>query len=662
MGSRIAAHFANAGIPALLLDLDAATAKRGIESAAQAKSFFDAAAQALVQPGTFEDLPNCDWILEAVTEDLAVKRELLKRVAIARNPGSIVSTNTSGIPLASLSEGFPAEFRQHFLGTHFFNPPRYLHLLELIRGEDTLPAIADFVRQFAERRLGKGVVECKDTPNFIANRIGSFAGSLIQQLTVDDDYTIEEADLLTGPLIGFPKSASYRLLDIVGIDVWAHVTKNLGESQLAPFLMELVKRGWLGDKTGQGCYKKLPSGEILVLDWKTFEYRPLSQPQFDSVEAARTIESLPERLRFLVESKDRAGYFLRTLLKSTVTYSRNKLMEIAHAPDDIDKAMRWGYNWTLGPFEIEAALANRPEPKRASLKSNPGASLTYLGNGVLCVEFHSKMNALGEDALAIINEALNSKAEGIVIGNRGAQFSAGANLLQVLLAAQDQEWDELNASIARFQQTNLAIKYSPKPVVAAPFHSTLGGGAEIVLHAAGVQASAELYMGLVETGAGLIPAAGGCKEMLIRNPAGAFDLIAYSKTSTSARDAIAIGYLRPEDAITMNPDFVIEDAKALALRLAQNFAPPARDRPVPTANLERMRLAIYIARQGEFISAYDAVIAEKLAYVLSGGGKPAATEQELLDLEREAFLSLCGRRETQQRIQHMLKTGKPLRN
>jgi 3-hydroxyacyl-CoA dehydrogenase len=660
MGSRIAAHFANAGVPAIVLDVDDAAVKRGIESAAKSKAFYDSAAQALVTPGSFDDLVNCDWILEAVTENLSVKRELLGRVV--RKPGSIISTNTSGIPLAAISEGFPDEFRQHFLGTHFFNPPRYLHLLEVIRGADTLPEVGDFVKDFAQRRLGKGVVECKDTPNFIGNRIGSFVGSLVQKLTVEDDYTIEEVDLLTGTLIGLPKSASYRLLDIVGIDVWAHVTKNLGESEMTPFLAELVKRGWLGDKTGQGCYKKLPTGEILAIDWKTLEYHPAEKPKFASVEAARNIESLPERLRYLVAAQDRAGHFIRTLLTETIKYSREKLPEIAYAPEDIDRAMRWGYNWTLGPFEIEAALANQPEPPQVVIKKNAGASLKDLGDGVVCVEFHSKMNALGEDALAIIHDALASNAKGIVIGNNGANFSAGANLLQVLLASQDEEWDELNIAINRFQQTNLAIKYSPLPVVAAPFNLTLGGAVEVSLHSARVQASAELYMGLVEVGVGLIPGAGGCKEMLIRNPATAFEIIGYAKTSASARDALNIGYLRTQDAISMNPDNLIDDAKALALHLSRSYAPPVAGALIPTANLERMKLGLYIARQGDFISAYDAVIGEKLAHVLSGGGKPAASEQQLLDLEREAFLSLCGRRETQQRIQHMLKTGKALRN
>jgi 3-hydroxyacyl-CoA dehydrogenase len=659
MGARIAAHFANAGVPAILLDVDAAAVKRGIDSAIKSKAFYDQAAQSLVTPGTFEDLPSCDWILEAVTENLQVKRDLLSRIVC--KPGVIVSTNTSGIPLAAISEGFPAEFRRHFLGTHFFNPPRYLHLLELIRGVDTLPEVADFVKTFATQRLGKGVVECKDTPNFIGNRIGSFVGSLVQKLTVENDYTIEEVDLLTGPLIGLPKSASYRLLDIVGIDVWAHVTKNLGESEMTPFLTELVNRGWLGDKTGQGCYKKLPNGEILAIDWKTLEYHPVDKPKFASTEAARNIENLSDRLRFLFNAQDRAGHFIRTLLTETIAYSRAKLPEIAYSPDDIDNTMRWGYNWSLGPFEIEAVLASKPDPPQFAIKKNAGASLTDLGDGVICVEFHSKMNALGEDALSIVHEALATDSQAIVIGNHGANFSAGANLLQVLLAAQDEEWDELDRAIDRFQQTNLAIKYASKPVVAAPFNLCLGGGAEIVLHSSRVQASAELYLGLVEVGVGLIPGAGGCKEMLLRNPQSAFEIIGFAKTSTSAKDAFNIGYLRPQDSISMNPDLLIADAKSLGLQLARNYVPPI-PAPIATGNRERMKLAIYMARQGEFISPYDAVIGEKLAHVLSGAGKPQATEQHLLDLEREAFLSLCGRIETQQRIQHMLKTGKALRN
>ncbi len=660
MGSRIAAHFANAGVPAILIDIDEQTVTRGIQLAIKSRAFYDASAQLLVQPGTYDDIPSCDWIIEAVTENLLVKREILRR--LKRKPGAIVSTNTSGIPLAAISDGFDSEFRQHFLGAHFFNPPRHLHLLELIPGADTLPAIVAFVRDFAERRLGKGVVICKDTPNFIGNRIGSFFGSVVQKLTVEGDYTIEEVDLLTGPLIGLPESASYRLLDIVGLDVWAHVTTNLGESEMTPFLREMVRRGWLGEKSGQGCYKKLPNGELLAIDWKTLDYHPIQKPRFASVEAARNIESLPERLRYLVGCDDKAAHFIRTILQETIQYSHAKQSEIAYAPEDIDHAMCWGYNWTLGPFEIEAALQNKPQAPSVVVKRNPGASLVDLGDGVLCVQFHSKMNALGEDALAIVHEALAADCQAIVIGNREPNFSAGANLLQVLLAAQDEEWEELSSAINRFQRANLAIKYSVKPVVAAPFNLTLGGAAEIALHSARVQASAELYIGLVEVGAGLIPGAGGCKEMLIRNPETAFEIIGFAKTSTSARDAQSIGYLQQGDSISMNPNRLIDDAKALAIQIARNYAPPAANQQIATANGDRMRLGIYIARQGEFISAYDAVIGEKLAHVLSGAGKPMASEQCLLDLEREAFLSLCGRAETQQRIQHLLKTGKALKN
>ncbi len=739
MGAKIAAHFANAGIPALALDIDSATAQRGVQAAAKARpaAFFVPGAASLIRTGGFDtDLPqirDCDWILEAVSENLEIKRSLWMRVAELRAAGSVVSTNTSGIPLASISEGFPEEFRQHFLGTHFFNPPRYLHLLELIRGADTLPEIAQTVSEFAEKRLGKGVVPCKDTPNFIANRIGSLFGATVQMLTVEGDYTIEEVDLLTGPLIGLPKSASYRLLDIVGIDVWAHVTRNLAEAVtndpyqerfiMQPFLVEMIRRGWLGDKSGQGCYRKAGAGAEKVfeaINWKTLEYRPPAKPRFPSVDAARNIDSLPERLRMLVASDDRAGRFLRTLFTDLVTYSALMVPEIADRIVEIDRAMRWGYGNALGPFElwdalgvaeiarsmervppnVERMLATgaqsfyrdgqyfdfqdnayrdlEPRPGVTVLSRNPviqqnaGASLKDLGDGVLCVEFHSKMNAMGDDALRIIQTGIAETEKNfaaMVVANQGEHFSAGANLMLVLLAAQDEEWDELDAAIRRFQNTNMAMKYAPRPVVAAPFSMTLGGGCEVVLHAARAQASAELYMGLVEAGVGLIPAGGGCKEMLMRfgNAKPAFELIGYAKMSGSAAEARSLGLLRDGDGITMNPERLVGDAKALALTLARDYAPGAPREDIPVEGdsaYALMKLGVYLAREGEFISDYDAVIGEKLAHILSGGRgtQRNVSEQHLLDLEREAFLSLCGRRETQQRIQHMLKTGKPLRN
>jgi 3-hydroxyacyl-CoA dehydrogenase len=761
MGSRIAAHFANAGVPALLLDVVLpdqpnrnAAAMKGIETAAKGRpgAFFIEDAIRLVAPGNFEDdlhrIADCDWIIEAVTENLEIKRELWRKVEKLRRADSIVSTNTSGIPLAQIAEGFSSEFRQHFLGTHFFNPPRYLHLLEVIPGPETAASIPDRVSEFADRRLGKGVVRCKDTPNFIANRIGSFFGATVHKLTIEEGYTVEEVDLLTGPLIGLPKSASFRLLDIVGLDVWAFVAQNLYEAVPndpwrerflpPPFLDEMMKRRWIGEKTGQGFYKRIgPEKEIHAIDWRTFEYHPAAKARFASVDVARNIEDFPARLRSLVEANDRAGTFLWKLFRDVMLYSAERVPEISDRVVEIDQAMRWGYANTLGPFELWDALGfeatarrmereglplpenvynmlssrapsfyraahsggeprteyfdlqwtryetleerpgilwlNQIKGARGVVKKNAGASLVDLGDGVLCVEFHSKMNTLGEDNIAMVNAGIEETTrnfDAMVIANQGENFSAGANLMLVLLAAQEGEWDELNAMIHRFQQMNMAIKYSPKPVVAAPFARTLGGGAEIVMHAARAQASAELYMGLVEVGVGLIPAGGGCKEMLLRlrDPRKLFELIGYAKVSTSAEDARKLGLLHRSDNISMNPERLVGDAKALALTLAPNYAPGAPRTDIRVggqAALAGLKLGVWTLRQGGYISDHDVVIAEKLAYILSGGpltGEQAVSEQYLLDLEREAFLSLCSMPKTQERMQYMLKTGKPLRN
>ena len=763
MGSRIAAHFANAGIPALLLDVVLpgnpnrnAAALGGLETAARQRpgAFYTPDGARLITPGNFEDdlkeISGCDWVVEAVTEKLDIKRELMAKVASLRRPGTIISTNTSGIPLAAISEGFDSEFRRHFLGTHFFNPPRYLHLLEVISGAETLPEVLSYVREFSDWRLGKGVVLCKDTPNFIANRIGTFFGSTVQKITVEDGYTIEEVDALTGPVIGLPKSASYRLLDIVGLDVWALVTRNLRDMAshdpwrdrfvLQPFLDEMVKRGWLGDKRGQGLYKRVGKGadkEIWAIDWKTLEYHPLQKPRFVSADTARNIEDLGERLRMLVAAQDRAGSFLWKLFSDLFLYSAGVVPEISDRVVEIDRAMRWGYANKLGPFEVWDALGfeatarriegeGRPLPEniqrmlsagaksfyqpadrdgcpqteyfdlgcaryhaleerpgilvlsdikraRGVVKKNAGASLIDIGVGVLCLEFHSKMNSIGQDQVSMIRAGIDEAAgnfQAMIIANEGENFSAGAHLMLVLLAAQEGEWDELNAAINAFQQANMAIKYAPRPVVAAPFGMTLGGGCEIALHAARVQASAELYMGMVETGVGVIPAGGGCKEALLRtgDARRAFELIGYAKVSASADDARKLGLLRDGDAISMNPERLIQDAKAQALLLAETHAlgVPRQDIKVGgDSAYALMKVGLYMARQGAYITEYDTVVGEKLAYVLSGGritGEQMVSEQYLLDLEREAFLSLCGRPETQQRMQHMLKTGKPLRN
>jgi 3-hydroxyacyl-CoA dehydrogenase len=765
MGSRIAAHFANAGIPALLLDVVRPgqpnrnqAALSGLEAASKQKpvAFFTQAAAALVSPGNFDDdlsgVQHCNWIIEAVTENLEIKRELLTKVAAARAPGTIVSTNTSGIPLAAISEGFTEEFRRHFLGTHFFNPPRYLHLVEVIRGADTAPEVLEFAADFCDRRLGKGVVSCKDTPNFIANRIGVFFGATIHKITVEDDYSIEEVDALTGPLIGLPKSASYRLLDIIGLDVWALVTRNLYELAphdpwrerfvLQPFLAEMILRGWLGEKKGQGCYKRVGKGanqQIHAIDRKTLEYHPAQKPRFPSVEAAKNVEDLGDRLRMLVAVEDRAGTFLWNLLSDLFIYSAAMTPEISDRIVEIDRAMRWGYANKLGPFELWDALGvettvrrmeseqrevpanvermlasgaqsfyqadkaesglprtryydlaagsgyetleERPgvlalaplKRARGVVRSNTGASLIDIGHGVLCLEFHSKMNTIGDDLIAMLFAGLeetDKNFDALIIANEAENFSVGANLMLVLLLAQEGEWDEINAVIQRFQQANMAMKYASKPVVAAPFGMALAGGCEIVLHAGRVQASAETYMGMVETGVGLVPAGGGCKEMLIRLGVAreAFELIGYGKVSASAADARDLGLLSAADSISMNPERLIADAKALALSLVPGYAPgvPRADIKVGgDAGYALLKLGLYMARQGNYITEYDTVVGEKLAYVLSGGrgtGEQKVSEQYLLDLEREAFLSLCGQAKTQERMQHMLKTGKPLRN
>ncbi len=756
MGARIAAHFANAGIPALLLDIVLpsetdrnAAAKRGLESALKQKpgGFFVDTASALVRPGNFDDhlgeIANCDWVIEAVTENLDIKRALWAKVAAIAGPETILSTNTSGIPLRTILEGFDHAFRRRFLGTHFFNPPRYLHLVEVIPTPATEPSIVEFVSEFCDLRLGKGVVPCKDTPNFIANRLGSFFGGSVGKITLEGDYSVEEVDALTGPVIGLPNSASYRLLDIVGIDVWAYVGKNLYDLTPddpwrdrflpGPIIDEMMKRKWLGEKTSQGFYRRVGKGNdriIEAIDLKAFDYHPAKKASFPSIEQARNIESLPDRLRTLVAANDRAGSFLWRLFSDYIVYSAERVPEISDRIVEIDRAMRWGYAHTYGPFELWDALgfedtARRIEKegrelppsvvsmlnndaksfyrhtgstteyfdldrqhyadleprsgivvlKRAAgiVKKNPGASLIDLGDGVLCLEFHSKMNTLGEDVFSMMYAGVEETAknfEAMVIANQGGDFSAGANLMMVLLAAQEGEWDELAAGIHRFQQANMAIKCAPKPVVAAPFARSLGGGCEIPLHCARIQASAELYMGLVEVGVGVIPGGGGCKELLLRwrDPRRVFEQVGYAKVSSSAEDARRMGLLAPADRVSMNQERLVGDAKALALSLTANYVPavPRNDIPVSGEHgFALMKMGAWMARQGEYITDYDVVIAEKLAHVLSGGrltGEQTVSEQYLLDLEREAFLSLCGDPRTQARMQHMLKTGKPLRN
>ena len=788
MGARIAAHFVNAGLSCLLLDIvpkDAEAAGRnkvvaaGLEAAKKSKpaAFFTPTLASRISIGNFEDdLPrvaDADWIIEAVAENLEIKRSLLAKVAQHRKPESIVTTNTSGLPVHLIAEGLPEEFQRHWAGTHFFNPPRYMKLVEVIPGPKTLPGVLDILSDFCDRRLGKGVVFAKDTPNFIANRIGTFSMLNALRLMSTLGMTIEEVDACTGPAVGWPKSATFRTADIVGLDVLMHVVRNIYETapddesreayKVPGLVEEMAKRNWLGDKTGQGFYKRLKGEgerEILTLDVNTMEYRPRQKAKFASIETGKTIEDTQQRLRTLLQplfegqKADKAQQFVWGGLSEMCLYAGRRMPEISDHIVDVDRAMRWGFAWELGPFEMvdaiglttfaeqvkresralpaifEKALASGrkgfyeshrgetsvfdlasgkmrkvEEPagililkslKEAGreLERNSGASLLDLGDGVLCCEFHTKMNAIGADLIAMIHRGLKrleTDFEAMVIANQATNFSVGANLMLVLVGAQEQEWDELHMAVKQFQNINLAVKYAPKPVVAAPQGLALGGGCEISLHAAKTHAAAEAYIGLVETGVGLIPGGGGTKEMLIRGNERAgsgedldffhalrpiFENIAMAKVGTSAEEGRELGYLRREDAVSLNRDRVVADAKQTALGLARSGWKPAaaswqegaqttQIKVLGESFLSAAKMAIHLMVRGGYASDYDAHVARKLANILAGGALTSpqtVSEQYVLDLEREAFVSLCGERKTQERIAHTLKTGKPLRN
>ena len=793
MGARIAAHFANAGLPCYLLDivpreltaeetrkgltLDSSVVRNrfalaGIEAAKKSRpaAFFVPDLARLITPGNFEDnlawCAEADWIIEAVTEDLAIKRSLLARVDEHRRPGTIVSSNTSGLPIRLVAEGRSSDFQAHWAGTHFFNPPRYMKLVELIAGPKTKPEVMAALDEFCDRRLGKGVVVAKDTPNFIANRIGTFSMLNAVRLMGELDMTVEEVDACTGPAIGQPKSATFRTADLVGLDVLAHVVRNIYESvpndesreiyKLPPLIEEMMKRGWLGEKTGSGFYKRVKKGggenEILTLDTKTMEYRPRQKAKFASIEAGKIVDNTRERLRGLVgpilEGKvvDKAARFIWGALSETCLYAARRVPEIADRIVEVDRAMRWGFNWELGPFEIwdtigvesmalMLKMAGKTMPPSVTsllasgkktfyesahghtsyfdlataeykpveepsgiivLKSlkeqskvvegNSGASLVDLGDGVVCCEFHAKMNSIGGDIVAMLHaglKRLHTDFDAMVIANQAVNFSVGANLMLLLVSAQEEEWDDIHMAVRQFQNVNRAIKYAPRPVVAAPQGMALGGGCEISLHAARIHANSELYMGLVETGVGLIPGGGGTKEMLIRANEHAtsgedldlfhalkpvFENIAMAKVGTSAEECRALGYLRASDLVAMNRDRLVADAKETALAMVRaGYHPPApaQIRVLGEEFIAAAKLAIHQMLRGEYISEYDALVARKLANILGGGPLSApqlVSEQYVLDLEREAFVSLCAQRNTQLRIAHTLKTGKPLRN
>jgi 3-hydroxyacyl-CoA dehydrogenase len=699
MGAQIAGHAANAGLTVRLLDvtLDQTIAGlRALERTSPAALFVPESIRQ-IQPGSFDKdlalISQADWVIEAIVENADIKKQLLARVDAARRPGSLVTTNTSGLSVTALASDRTEDFRRHWFGTHFFNPPRYMRLLEIIPTADTDPSVLSNFEKFAEISLGKGVVRANDTPNFIANRIGMFAALRTIHLMQKVGFTIEEIDRLTGPLIGRPKTATFRTIDMVGLDVFVHVAENIYQTALndqeretfrvPEFMRLMLDRKMLGGKTKRGFYKK-EGDQILVLDLASMEYRPQRKSGSSSLDMAANIESLPERLKALFKTGGREAAFVSELLTAISEYSASRIPEISDDPDAVDRAMRWGFAWEMGPFELAKALKGEPVQapsllkKQRVIRENTGASLRDLGDGVTCLEFHSKMNTIGGDIIDLLFaslEEVNANFEGLVIANEGQHFSAGANLMLLLMEAVEGNWDEIDHMVRTFQRATQAIRYSPKPVVTAPFALTLGGGCEIAMAGTRVQAAAETYIGLVEVGAGLIPAGGGTTEMLRRAAGGdaprvreVFENIGLAKVSTSAENARRLLYLRPEDGITMNSERLIHDAKAVVLELAATgYRPPvSTELPVFGDSLgAELKLGIYLMHKAGHITEYEAHIARKLAHVICGGEvtrQSMAPEQYFLDLEREAFKSLCGERNTLARMEHLLKKGKVLRN
>ena len=774
MGCGIATHLANAGVPCLLLDIvpDGEGERSRIASDAIAgalksrpASFMDPSSAALLTAGNIEDdlgaLEDCDWIIEAVTENLEVKRDIYSRIASHRRPGSIVSSNTSGISLGLLVEGLDEDFRSSFLVTHFFNPPRYMYLLELVRGPDTSEEVFSAVRDFAEVRLGKGVVECKDTPNFIANRIGVLCMGASCVYQEETGLSIEEIDAITGPVIGRPKTATFKLHDLVGIDVALMVMKNVydlvpdDESRelfKAPaFLQRMVDEGRLGRKSGGGFYRK-EGKDILVLDLESFEYREAREVSFPSLESAREAKGLPARIQALVSGDDPASAYVWKLLSETMLYSARRVPEICDDLVSVDRALRWGFNWELGPFELWDALGVRATVERIEeegrevpalveallsggkdsfysvagegadrrrsvfvpgggtleaiedragvilldnvrmrgepLESNPSASVLDIGEGVLCVEFHSKMNTISGETLELVRRGVDAAEQGgyagLVIGNQAPNFSVGANIKELASAALEKDWKTIEGMIRGFHATALKLRYSSIPVVCTVQGMALGGGCEIPLACDAIQAAAETYIGLVELGVGLIPAGGGTREMACRAaeavPPGYpvdsfgflmryFENISMAKISGSAAEARQLGYLRPVDGISMNRDRALCDARTRVLAIAaEGYRPPCPRHSVKVAGgagIAELQILLSQYSGGGFISEYDEFLAGRFAYALCGGNIDAefpVSEQYLLDLECEVFLGLLGEQKTLDRISHTLKTGKPLRN
>ncbi|MCB1214300.1 MAG: enoyl-CoA hydratase/isomerase family protein [Deltaproteobacteria bacterium] len=798
MGQGIAAHLAGAGVPVLLLDIVppkfteadqqaglkenspafrnkfALKGLEGIKNSRPALAYSKRDLK-LITPGNFEDhwtkLSECDWIVEVVVERLDIKKSVFEKIEKVMKAGAVVSSNTSGLPLKAMSEGRSEAFKKNFIVTHFFNPVRYLKLVEVVSEQETDPTIVEDMTRFLEDVLGKGVVQAKDTPNFVANRIGTFTFMNALKHVMQEGYTIEEADKILGPALGKPKSAMFRTGDLAGLDTLAHVVKNTYENcpkdesretfVMPDVISQMIEKGWTGNKAGQGFYKKEKDStgkkQILAIDLKTGEYRPKQDVKFDSLKKVKGIEDVNTRVKTLVGEEDRAGTLAWQVTRDMLIYTANRIPEIADDIINVDNAMKWGFNWEIGPFETLDAIGLKetverikkdglevpsllqtvlekgdgvfykkeggkklffdiqknsyePVPTKANVFSikeikedtsrviakNSGASLIDVGDGVLCLEFHTKMNAIDSDigemgfkGLELIEKDSNYK--GMIVYNEGENFSVGANIMLLFLEAQQKNWANIEKMVKGFQDFGMAMKYSPKPVVAAPFGLALGGGCEIAMAADQVRAAAETYMGLVEVGVGLIPAGGGCKNLLLNTEAKlqakgkrvwmskgdggafpkvqeAFGRIGFAKVATSAKEAIDEAYLKPSDKISLDRATLLYDAKQDVLALAKNYEQPVprEDILVPgLGGVMAMKSAIRGFLSLGQISEHDALIAEKLGRVLCGGTRPTqyyATEQDILDLEREAFLELCGEAKTLERIQYMLMNNKPLRN
>jgi 3-hydroxyacyl-CoA dehydrogenase len=791
MGAGIAAHLTNAGIECYLLDIIpfeltdddkkkgltekspawrnrfAANGLAGVTKSKPA-SFFTKKNASMIKIGNFEDnlkwLADVDWVCEVVVENLKIKQELFAKVEKVIKPTCIVSTNTSGIPIKDISEKFSANLKKHFLGTHFFNPPRYMKLMEIIPGVDTDKEIVDYMVEFSEQTLGKGVVICKDSPNFVGNRIGVFDMSDCVKIMLEQKLKIDEVDAIVGKALGHPGTAIFGTMDLVGLDVGFHVGKNLYDAvpddeardafKAEPFLEKMIANKWLGNKTKQGYYKKTKDAKgktvKLMLDLDTMEYVPAGKPKFDSISKAKKMENVADSIKLVFNADDKAGEFTRAYLCKTFIYSANRIGEICDNIMAIDNAMKWGYNNKLGPFEAwdavgvkeaidvmkklklkvpkkidemlkkgcESFYTTKPDGKyyydfekkayakidenpriiilpdlksrNKIVKENGSASLVDIGDGIVCLEFHTKMNSIDDGLTSMLTEAcdiVEKDFAGMVVANHDERaFSAGANVFQVLTAAQLGQWDLIEKGIDSLQGGNMKMKYLSKPVVTAPAGLALGGGCEMAMHGAKCLPNGELYMGLVEVGVGVIPAGGGCKELLVRLTEGipdgcieagfnlqyhmgkAFENIAMAKVSTSAAEAMELGYVRKSERINMSREQQIYEAKQLVLSLIMAGYKPPKPALIPVMgeNFRGMVNAIIQnMRYGNFVSDYDVHVSKKVAYVLSGGDCAEGTfvsEQEILELEKEAFVSLCGEKKTQERIMYMLSNGKPLRN